>query len=132
MIYKENYFNDQTNIEELELPSSIFSLLKEFGDVFPNEIPSGLPSNQEGKGELAIQGKSSNTQVVWKDFNKTKSEKFGAKAESEEGEMALSEKGKGRQEWKNINFYLIQCFIMHHQTMYNVILYSTTVTPNIV
>ena len=84
----------------------MISLLKEFGDVFPNEIPSGLPSNQEGKGELAVQGKSSNTQVVWKNFNKTKSEKFGAKAESEEGEMALSEKGKGRQERKNINFYL--------------------------
>ena len=43
MIYKENYFNDQTNFEELELPSSMISLLKEFGDVFPNEIPSGLP-----------------------------------------------------------------------------------------
>ena len=43
MIYKENYFNDQANFEELELPSSMISLLKEFGDVFPNEIPSGLP-----------------------------------------------------------------------------------------
>ena len=29
--------------KELELPSSMISLLKEFGDVFPNEIPSGLP-----------------------------------------------------------------------------------------
>ncbi|XP_060673390.1 uncharacterized protein LOC132803824 [Ziziphus jujuba] len=84
----------------------MISLLKEFGDVFPNEIPIGLPSNQEGKGKLAVQGKSSNTQVVWKIFIKTKSEKFGAKAESEEGEMAVSGKGKGRQEWKNINFYL--------------------------
>ena len=43
MIYKENYFNDQANFEELELPSSMISLLKEFGDVFPNEIPTGLP-----------------------------------------------------------------------------------------
>ena len=43
MIYKENYFNDQANFDELELPSSMISLLKEFGDVFPNEIPSGLP-----------------------------------------------------------------------------------------
>ena len=42
MIYKENYFNDQANFDELELPSSMISLLKEFGDVFPNEIPSGL------------------------------------------------------------------------------------------
>ena len=43
MIYKENYFNDQANLDELELPSSIISVLKEFGNVFPNEIPSGLP-----------------------------------------------------------------------------------------
>ena len=43
MIYKDNYFNDQANFDELELPSSMISLLKEYGDVFPNEIPSGLP-----------------------------------------------------------------------------------------
>ena len=46
MIYKENYFNDQANFDELELPSSMISLLKEFGEVFQNDIPSGLPPIQ--------------------------------------------------------------------------------------
>ena len=43
MMYKEAYMNQLTNPDEPVLPSSIVSLLQEFDDVFPEEIPSGLP-----------------------------------------------------------------------------------------
>ena len=43
MIYKDVYLNDQANPNELELPSSISSLLQDFDDIFPEEIPNGLP-----------------------------------------------------------------------------------------
>ena len=42
MMYKEAYMNQLTNPDEPVLPSSIVSLLQEFDDVFPEEIPSGL------------------------------------------------------------------------------------------
>ena len=41
LLYKEALFN--TNQLETSLPSSIVSLLQEFEDVFPEEIPNGLP-----------------------------------------------------------------------------------------
>jgi hypothetical protein len=41
LVYKESYLNlDETN---QSLPSLAVSLLQEFGDVFPEEMPSGLP-----------------------------------------------------------------------------------------
>ena len=41
LLYKEALFN--TNQLDTSLPSSIVSLLQEFEDVFPKEIPNGLP-----------------------------------------------------------------------------------------
>ena len=41
LLYKEALFN--TNQLDTYLPSSIVSLLQEFEDVFPEEIPNGLP-----------------------------------------------------------------------------------------
>ena len=41
LLYKEALFN--TNQLDTSLPSSIVSLLQEFEDVFPEEIPNGLP-----------------------------------------------------------------------------------------
>ena len=41
LLYKEAFFN--TNQLDTSLPSSIISLLQEFEDVFPEEIPKGLP-----------------------------------------------------------------------------------------
>ena len=41
LLYKEALFN--TNQLDTSLPSSIVSLLQEFEDVFPEEIPKGLP-----------------------------------------------------------------------------------------
>ena len=41
LLYKEILFN--TNQLDTSLPSSIVSLLQEFEDVFPDEIPKGLP-----------------------------------------------------------------------------------------
>jgi ribonuclease D len=41
LVYKESYLNlDETN---QSLPSLVVSLLQEFKDVFPEEMPSGLP-----------------------------------------------------------------------------------------
>ena len=41
LVFKESYLNtDETN---QSLPSMAVSLLQEFDDVFPEEIPSGLP-----------------------------------------------------------------------------------------
>ena len=45
LLYKEALFN--TNQLDTSLPSSIVSLLHEFEDVFPEEIPKGLPHIQE-------------------------------------------------------------------------------------
>ena len=44
LLYKEALFN--TNQLDTSLPSSIVSLLQEFEDVFPEEIPNGLPPIQ--------------------------------------------------------------------------------------
>ena len=41
LLYKETLFN--TNQLDTSLPSSIVSLLQEFEDVFPEEVPKGLP-----------------------------------------------------------------------------------------
>ena len=41
LLYKEAHFN--TNQLDTSLPSSIVSHLQEFEDVFPEEIPKGLP-----------------------------------------------------------------------------------------
>ena len=41
LLYKEACLN--TNIDSFSLPSSIVSLLQDFEDVFPDEVPSGLP-----------------------------------------------------------------------------------------
>ena len=41
LLYKEALFN--INQLDTSLPSSIVSLLQEFEDVFPEEIPKGLP-----------------------------------------------------------------------------------------
>ena len=41
LLYKETHFN--TNQLDTSLPNSIVSLLQEFEDVFPEEIPKGLP-----------------------------------------------------------------------------------------
>ena len=41
LLYKEALFN--TDQLDTSLPSSIVSLLQEFEDVFPKEIPKGLP-----------------------------------------------------------------------------------------
>jgi hypothetical protein len=41
LVYKESYLNlDETN---QSFPSLVVSLLQEFDDVFPKEMPSGLP-----------------------------------------------------------------------------------------
>jgi len=40
-MYKESYFN--TNELDESLPSVVVSLLQEYEDVFPNDVPSGLP-----------------------------------------------------------------------------------------
>ena len=42
LLYKEAYFN--TNELNESLPSVVVSLLQEYEDVFPNDVPSGLPS----------------------------------------------------------------------------------------
>ena len=44
LLYKEALFN--TNQLDTFMPSSIVSLLQEFEDVFPKEIPKELPSIQ--------------------------------------------------------------------------------------
>ena len=41
LVYKEAYFN--TNDLDFAIPSVVVSLLLEFDDVFPEDIPSGLP-----------------------------------------------------------------------------------------
>ena len=41
LMYKETFLN--TNQLDASLPSSIVSLLQEFDDVFPDEVPNGLP-----------------------------------------------------------------------------------------
>jgi hypothetical protein len=41
LLYKEACFN--TNKLDESLPSVVVSLLQEYGDVFPNDVPSGLP-----------------------------------------------------------------------------------------
>ena len=41
LLYKEAFLN--TNQIDSSLPSSVVSLLQEFGDVFPEEVPHGLP-----------------------------------------------------------------------------------------
>ena len=41
LLYKETCFN--TNELDKSLPSVVVSLLKEYEDVFPNDVPSGLP-----------------------------------------------------------------------------------------
>jgi hypothetical protein len=41
LVYKEAYFN--SNDLDSAIPSVTFSLLQEFDDVFPEDIPSGLP-----------------------------------------------------------------------------------------
>ena len=64
------------------------------------------PSIQEGKGELAILGKSSKTQLEWEEHLKPESEINCAKAESEVKKMnSVRQKEKERKERKN-NFYL--------------------------
>ena len=41
LVFKESYLN--TNETNQSLPSMVVSLLQEFDDVFPQEVPSGLP-----------------------------------------------------------------------------------------
>ena len=41
LLYKEAFLN--TNQLDASLPSSIVSLLQEYDDIFPEEIPYGLP-----------------------------------------------------------------------------------------
>jgi hypothetical protein len=41
LVYKEDYFN--TNDLDYAIPSVVVSLMQEFDDVFPEDIPSGLP-----------------------------------------------------------------------------------------
>ncbi|KAL9366951.1 hypothetical protein Peur_038150 [Populus x canadensis] len=41
LVYKEAYFN--TNDLDLAIPSVVVSLMQEFDDVFPEDIPNGLP-----------------------------------------------------------------------------------------
>ena len=41
LLYKEACFN--TNELDKSLPSVIVSLLQEYEDMFPNDVPSGLP-----------------------------------------------------------------------------------------
>ena len=41
LLYKEACLN--SNMDQTSLPSSFVSLLQEFEDVFPDEVPSGLP-----------------------------------------------------------------------------------------
>ena len=41
LLYKEVCFN--TNELDESLPSVVVSLLQEYEDVFPNDVPSGLP-----------------------------------------------------------------------------------------
>ena len=41
LLYKETFLN--TNELDPALPSSVVSLLQEFEDVFPDEVPDGLP-----------------------------------------------------------------------------------------
>jgi len=41
LVYKEAYFN--TNDLDLAIPSMVVSLMQKFDDVFPEDIPNGLP-----------------------------------------------------------------------------------------
>jgi hypothetical protein len=41
LLYEETYFN--TNKLDSYVPNVCISLLQKFGDVFTNEIPSGVP-----------------------------------------------------------------------------------------
>ena len=41
LVYKEAYFN--TNDLDHIVPTVVIALLQEFDDVFPDDIPSGLP-----------------------------------------------------------------------------------------
>ena len=41
LLYKEVCFN--TNKGDESLPSVVVSLLQEYDDVFPNDVPNGLP-----------------------------------------------------------------------------------------
>ena len=41
LVYKEAYFN--TNDLDSAIPSVVVSLMQEFDDVFPEDIPNGLP-----------------------------------------------------------------------------------------
>jgi hypothetical protein len=43
-LYKEAYFN--TNKFDPSLPSVVVALLQEFEDIFPDDVPSGLPPNR--------------------------------------------------------------------------------------
>ena len=45
LLYKEAFFN--TNQLNTSLPSSIVSLLQEFEDIFPKEIPKRVPPIEE-------------------------------------------------------------------------------------
>ena len=41
LMYKKAYFN--TNDLDFAIPSVVVSLMQEFDDVFPEDIPNGLP-----------------------------------------------------------------------------------------
>ena len=51
-MYKEASFN--TNELDESLPSVIASLLQEYEDVFPNDVPSGLPPIRGIKHQIDI------------------------------------------------------------------------------
>ena len=72
LLYKETLFN--TNQLDTSLPSSIVSLLQEFDDVFPEEIPKGLPPIRGIKHQIDFVPSATipNRLAYWSNPKKTK------------------------------------------------------------
>jgi hypothetical protein len=57
LVYKKTYFN--TNDLDSTIPSVAVSLMQEFDDVFPEDIPSGLPPLRENEHQIDIVNEAS-------------------------------------------------------------------------
>ena len=52
LLYKENFLS--TNDLSSTLPSIVFNVLQEYEDVFPDEVPSGLPPKREIEHQIDL------------------------------------------------------------------------------